>query len=131
MDWLEPISIARVMVCAFFAVLFLQSGLDKIFDFNGNLGWMQPHFAQSPFKKMVPALLTVMTLVEISAGASCGVGVVMLVLGSTKWGVIGLGLSAMALVMLFAGQRIAKDYVGAATLATYFAVVILGLAILV
>ncbi|MEA2554314.1 MAG: hypothetical protein QOJ65_2490, partial [Fimbriimonadaceae bacterium] len=36
----------------------------------------------------------------------------------------------LSLVMLFAGQRFAKDYAGAATLATYFAVSLLGLALM-
>ncbi len=130
MEWLDPLALARIFVCAFFAVLFLQSGLDKIFDFNGNLAWMQPHFAKSPMKAMVPALLSVMTVVEMSAGAASGVGVVVLMLGRTQWAVIGLGLSCLALVMLFAGQRIAKDYAGAATLATYFGVAVLGLLIM-
>ena len=130
MEWLDPIALARVFVCAFFAVLFLQSGLDKIFDFNGNLAWMQPHFAKSPMKGTVPALLSVMTVVEMSAGAACGVGVVMLHFSNVQWAVVGLGLSCLALTMLFAGQRIAKDYVGAATLATYFGVALIGLFVL-
>jgi hypothetical protein len=33
----------------------------------------------------------------------------------------------LALTMLFAGQRIAKDYEGAATLATYFGAALLSL----
>lgn len=79
---------------------------------------------------MVPALLSVMTVIELAAGAASGVGLVMLHFDNSQWAVIGLGLSSMALVMLFAGQRIAKDYVGAATLATYFAVALIGLYIL-
>jgi hypothetical protein len=41
--------------------------------------------------------------------------------------VIGLSLACLALVSLFAGQRISKDYVGAAVLATYFGVALIGL----
>jgi putative oxidoreductase len=41
--------------------------------------------------------------------------------------VIGLGLSGLALVMLFFGQRVAKDYPGAAVLASYFGVALIGL----
>jgi hypothetical protein len=125
--WLDPLDVARFFVCAFFAVLFLQSGLDKVFDFNGNLEWMKPHFAKSPFKNAVPMMLSVITVIEMSAGAMSAVGMVMLFFGTTAWAVVGLSLACLALVSLFAGQRISKDYVGAAVLATYFGVALIGL----
>jgi hypothetical protein len=75
----------------------------------------------------VPLLLSVVTVIELSAGAMCGVGVVMLFLGKPVWGLVGLSISCLALVSLFAGQRIVKDYAGAATLATYFGVALVGL----
>lgn len=130
MAFLDPIDVAKFGVCAFFCVLFLQSGLDKVFDHKGNLAWMTPHFANSPFKNMVPMLLSVMTVIELSAGAMSGVGLVMLFFGESMWAVVGLTLSAFSLVCLFAGQRIAKDYAGAATLATYFGVALIGLLVL-
>jgi uncharacterized membrane protein YphA (DoxX/SURF4 family) len=125
--WLDPLDVARFFVCAFFAVLFLQSGLDKVFDFKGNLEWMQPHFAKSPLKNAVPMLLSVVTVIEMSAGAMSAVGMVTLFFGTTAWAVVGLSLACLALVSLFAGQRISKDYVGAAVLATYFGVALIGL----
>ena len=126
--WLDPVFLTRLLVCAFFAVLFLQSGLDKVFDRAGNMAWMEPHFAKSPLKGTVPLLLGIITAVEVAAGAMCAAGVFVLVFAGPAWmPVVGLGLSALALVMLFAGQRIAKDYVGAAVLAGYFAVALLGL----
>ena len=48
-------------------------------------------------------------------------------MGSTDWAVVGLSLSALNICLLFAGQRIAKDYAGAAVLAAYFAVALIGL----
>ncbi len=127
MHWLNPLDVARFFACAFFCVLFLQSGLDKVFDYSGNLAWMKPHFEKSPFRSTVPLMLSVMTVIELSAGAMCGVGLVMLFFEQSMWAVIGLSLVCLALCSLFAGQRIAKDYAGAATLATYFGVALLGL----
>ena len=125
---LEPIFLARILVCAFFAVLFLHSGLDKVFDWAGNMGWLGPHFAKSPVKGMVPLLLGIITATEVSAGVTCTFAVFVLFLGGPAWiPVVGVGLASLNLVMLFAGQRIAKDYAGAAVLAAYFAVAILGL----
>lgn len=129
MHLLNPIDLAQFFVCAFFCVLFLQSGLDKVFDFSGNLGWMTPHFEKSPLRGQVPKLLSVVMVMELAAGATCGVGAVMLFFGRYGWGIVGLGLVCLALCCLFAGQRIAKDYAGAATLATYFGVALLGLVV--
>lgn len=109
--------------CAFFAVLFLQSGLDKIFDRKGNLAWMVPHFEKSPLKGQVPTLLSFITLLEIATGILALLGGVDL-LFAFSWGIprFALWLAALTLVLLFAGQRLAKDYAGAASLASYFAV---------
>lgn len=126
-----PSFIAQLLVSGFFAVLFLQSGIDKVVDRNGNLEWLTGHFAKSPLAKMVPLMLTFITMVELAAGAVCAVGAVMLGLRQgVEVAVVGLGLSGLALLMLFFGQRVAKDYPGAATLATYFGVMLLGLLIM-
>lgn len=120
--------IAQLLVCGFFAVLFLQSGIDKVADRKGNLEWLTGHFANSPLAKMVPLMLTAITMVELAAGAMSVVGAVMLALNrGREMAVVGIGLSGLALLMLFFGQRVAKDYPGAATLATYFGVMLLGL----
>lgn len=120
--------IAQLLVCGFFAVLFLQSGIDKVADRKGNLEWLTGHFANSPLAKFVPLMLTAITMVELAAGAMSVVGAVMLAMNrGREMAVVGIGLSGLALLMLFFGQRVAKDYPGAATLATYFGVMLLGL----
>ena len=122
--------IARLVVCAFFGVLFLQAGLDKVTDWKGNLEWLTGHFANSPFGGKVPFLLGVVTLVELSAGLVSSFAVVMIAVGGPhEVGILGLALSLLALLMLFTGQRVAKDYAGAASLAVYLAVGLIGLAL--
>src|SRR2546421_12316006 len=59
----------QILVAAFLAILFLQSGIDKIVDRRGNLDWLKGHFAKSPLAGMVPAMVTVITIMEIAAGA--------------------------------------------------------------
>lgn len=123
-----PLHIAQVLVCAFFAICFLQSGIDKVVDRKGNLEWLTGHFAKTPFKSLVAVLLSAITLLELSAGACSAVGAVALLMrGPHTFAVVGLGLAGLSLTLLFAGQRIAKDYAGAATLAGYFGVALLGL----
>lgn len=119
---------AKLFSCAFFAACFLQSGLDKVFDWKGNLGWLRPHFEKTPFRPLVPLLLGAVTALECAAGAACAAAVAELVFGF--WPLLptlALSLCCLAIWTLFVGQRIAKDYAGAAVLAAYFAVALLGL----
>src|SRR5881227_2745784 len=70
----------QVFASAFLAILFLQSGIDKVVDRRGNLEWLKGHFAKSPLAGMVPLLVTVITLLEIAAGALSAVGCALIVL---------------------------------------------------
>ena len=122
------IFVLQILISAFFAILFLQSGIDKVIDRRGNLEWLTGHFAKSPLAGMVPVLLGVVTIMELSAGALSALGCVLILLRHDStiafYGVIFAGL---ALLALFFGQRMAKEYPGAAALVPYFLVVIAGL----
>lgn len=110
----------------FFAVLFVQSGMDKVADRKGNLEWMVPHFEKSPFAGMVPMLLSMLTAMELTTGFLCLMALIP-VWFSTAFILSSLAVLAVmfTLLCLFAGQRFAKDYVGAQTIATYFGVALL------
>jgi hypothetical protein len=119
---------ARLLTSAFLAVLFLQSGLDKVVDKQGNLDWLTGHFDNSPFAGHVPTLLNVVTGVELLAGGFSAIGFVVVMLsGSTGLAFTGALFSGVALTMLFVGQRLAKDYAGAAVLVPYFILTIMAL----
>lgn len=120
--------IVQVLAVSFLAILFLQSGLDKVVDKKGNLDWLSSHFANSPFKNFVPVLFITITVVELLSGILNLLGVVFLLLeGSLMLALYGTILASVALIMLFLGQRIAKDYVGAQSLVSYFILTILTL----
>ena len=70
--------IAILFSLLFIAILFLQSGIDKILDKKGNLDWLTSHFSNSPFKNVVPLLLFVITIVEVLAGVCSLLGIVLL-----------------------------------------------------
>lgn len=119
---------AQTLTAAFLAVLFLQSGLDKIFDRSGNLEWLKGHFAKSPLADFVPFLLSTVTVVELAAGAFSALGALWLFFGGGDGpALIGAMLSGLALLMLFFGQRLAKDYAGAAVLVPYFLLALAGM----
>jgi len=105
----------------FLAILFIQSGLDKVFDWKGNLGWLTGHFEKTFVGGMVPMMLGTITVSELATGFLSAAGIIyFLVVGSTAvifWAsVIGAG----SFSALFFGQRLAKDYPGAAVLVPYF-----------
>ena len=111
----------QIFTSAFLAILFLQSGIDKIVDRRGNLEWLKGHFAKSPLAGIVPGMMMVITILEVTAGALSAIGCVVIIFsrGSTI-AFYGAVISAIAIVALFFGQRMAKDYAGAAVLVPYF-----------
>ena len=111
----------QILVSAFLAILFLQSGIDKVVDRRGNLEWLKGHFAKSPLSRIVPAMVSVITMIEIAAGALSGIGCTALILlHDSTVAFYGAVISAVAILALFFGQRMAKDYAGAAVLVPYF-----------
>ena len=130
--------VSLLFISIFFSILFLQSGLDKIIDFSGNLNYFKTHFKNSIFKKWTKLLLIIITFLECVTGLVFLLAIFFYVLSQldafypfavlyahffVTWGLV---LSATTLCCLFLGQRLAKDYAGAATLITYFLVNLLG-----
>ena len=111
----------QVLSSAFLAILFLQSGIDKVVDRQGNLEWLKGHFAKSPLAGVVPLIFVVITILEIAAGALSAVGCAMIILSrDSTIAFYGAVTSATSILALFFGQRMAKDYAGAAVLVPYF-----------
>ena len=121
----------QLLVSAFLAILFLQSGMDKIVDRQGNLEWLKGHFAKSPLAGIVPLLFVALTIIEVAAGLLSGIGFLALIFShNSTIAFYGAVLSAIAIVSLFFGQRIAKEYAGAAILVPYFLLTLVGIYLL-
>ena len=117
----EAVYLMQILASAFLAVLFLQSGIDKIIDRRGNLEWLTGHFAKSPLAGVVPLMVTTITIIEIAAGALSAIGCALVILlRDSTIAFYGAVVSAVAILALFFGQRMAKDYAGAAVLVPYF-----------
>lgn len=122
----------EILILLFLIVTFLQSGIDKMVDWNGNLSFIKDHFKNSPLKNAVPLLLGIILLTEVIAALFMIVGIYQIITGGVKeFAIYGVELSALTLIFLLIGQRLAKDYAGAMTLAVYFIITIFGLYILV
>ncbi|QCX01879.1 DoxX family protein [Aggregatimonas sangjinii] len=111
----------EILLLLFLIITFLQSGIDKVFDWRGNLTWLKSHFEGTPLTGLVPFLLFTVLLVEMIAAILCLVGLYQLtVLGKSSIAFYGAIMSCVSLLMLLFGQRMAKDYEGAKTIAVYF-----------
>ena len=128
---LDPILSIQILCLLFLAILFLQSGLDKVFNYKGNFEWIKSHFAKSPLKNTVGLMFPTITLLEVAAGVLSLIGLISLVTtGETTIAILGAQLSALSIIALFFGQRIAQDYAGAGGLVGYFMVTLLSIYIL-
>ena len=113
--------ITEILILLFLIVTFLQSGFDKVSDWKGNISFIKQHFSSSPLKNYVSPLLAIIVVLEIMAGALMFVGVFQLItVGNHELALLGAELCALTLIFLLVGQRLAKDYAGAMSLAVYF-----------
>jgi len=66
-------------------------------------------------------LFTILTIIEVAAGVVSGIGFLALLFAhNSTIAFYGAVISALAILCLFFGQRIAKEYAGAAILVPYF-----------
>ena len=121
-------SIIGLLCSAFFAVLFLQSGLDKALNRPGNLVYFTEVTAKGPLARWPRAALNLVTVMELLAGCASAAGVLLWFKdGTNPLMPVGSALAALNLLVLFAGQRLARDYAGAAGLVPYFLVALVAL----
>ena len=108
------------------SILFIQSGLDKVFDWKGNLEWLTGHFSKTFLSGIVPMMLATITVMELATGLLAAVGIIYFcAAGSTILILYASIMGAASITALFFGQRVAKDYPGAAVLVPYFILLIL------
>ncbi len=128
---LIKIHATEILILFFLIVTFLQSGIDKVTDWEGNLSFIKGHFKNSPLKNVTSLLVAVILVMELVAGAMMLVGIFHLATTGTKVvALLGVELAALSLIFLLIGQRLAKDYAGAMTLAVYFIIAIFGVFLL-
>ena len=69
----------------------------------------------------MPVLVTGIMILEVAAGTLSAIGCIVLIVSrETTIAFYGAVISAVAIVALFFGQRMAKEYAGAAVLVPYF-----------
>lgn len=122
---IDSFTLMQVLSVLFIAILFIQSGFDKLLNWKVNLEWLKEHFSATFFKNWISLLLLILTIIEIASGVLSLLGVVSILTGNGLYiAYIGAVLSAISILFLFFGQRIAKDYAGAGSLVPYFILII-------
>ena len=117
----NAIEVVQILVSIFFSIVFFQSGIDKIIDRDGNVSFFKNHFNKTPLQGVTVLMLTILTVLELIAAAMCFLGCFnILIYRNSVFIFYGLILCAIVLLLLLFGQRIAKDYVGAADITIYF-----------
>jgi putative oxidoreductase len=110
-----------VLALLFLVVTFLQSGIDKAIDWKGNVAFISDHFKNSPLKNIVPLLVGIILTLELLASFLMITGIYELTTsGAKEFAQLGAEVAAICFIFLLIGQRLAKDYTGAMTLAVYF-----------
>ena len=112
---------ASSLILVFLAITFITSAQDKLFNWNDNVSWLKEHFSKTIIKDFVPASLGLILFLELLAGILSVVGVIQIFIsGERYFGFYGAVFSAITLLFLLLGQRLAKEYDGARTIAIYF-----------
>ena len=115
------IEIVQILVSIFFSIVFFQSSIDKVNDREGNLKFFSQHFKETIFQDYTSLSLDLLALLEFFSAFLCFLGIFYKVLYNDSIFIYyGLLMSAIVLLSLLLGQRLAKDYAGAADITIYF-----------
>ena len=106
-----PPKIALFFILLFFSIVFIQSGLDKLFDKKGNISFLIELLGKAFKRSLILLAFYVVTVLEILSGLLCFVGVIeILFKGTSKAGLIGMILGSTALLVLLFGQNFCVEY---------------------
>lgn len=123
-----PENIAFLFVLAFLLIVFIQSGIDKIIDYKGNLTFLKGLFKAFFSPPLITLALVSVTILEVISGVLCLIGIGDFILNDSSFiGLLGLITGSFALLILLFGQRVSKNYEGAKTIAIYFILAMIGI----
>ena len=121
------LSIICSFISAFIGIVMTQSGFDKIFNWEGELDFISEKFAKTPLSNFSAFGLIQVTILEVLSGLLSLFGALMVLFyNNESYGIMGLILAAISFCILMLGQRISKDYEGAAVLVPYFLLTMIG-----
>ena len=127
---MEPIIINIILILSFFSIVFIQSGLDKVFNKKENLSFLYELLGKVFSKSLILVAFYSITLLEVASGFLCLIGILEIIAyGSSMLGYWGLIVGALALLILLFGQRMSQNYDGAKTITIYFILTVFGISL--
>ena len=120
-------SLLQFFFTAFVAGTFMQSGFDKVMDYPGNRKYLEDQFRNSILSRYLPVLFPLIVIEEVATGLLGLIGAVMIIWDNDSVALLALVMAAFVFLQLFLGQRLAKDYAGAAGLVPYFLTAMVGI----
>ena len=119
--------IGFLLILSFFSIVFIQSGLDKVFDHKGNLSFLRDLLGKFFNQSLITLAFVSVTVLELFSGFLCLAGLFYtLFYDSSLIGLVGLIVGSVALLVLLFGQRVSKNYEGAKSITIYFILSIIG-----
>jgi hypothetical protein len=104
--------------------------VDKIFDYKGNLNFLNDLLKIYFSPSLIAFALISVTILELISGILCLIGIVDFIFNDSNFiGFLGLIIGSIALLVLLFGQRVSKNYDGAKTIAIYFILAMIGIAL--
>jgi amino acid permease len=117
------------LVLLFLIATLGESGTGKVLDWSGNRAYFSQQFKSTPLAGTIGVFFPLVTLMELATAVLSLLGLWQMWLsdGSTVWAIRAVALGSLTFIALIFGQRMAKDYAGAAGIVPYLIVVLLGL----
>ena len=127
---MDKMLVFKCLLLLFPAIIFLQSGLDKVFKHEENRTYIHAVFARTFLKPLSGMLFYLLMLIELITGFMAIAGIFLLAFqGDDVVGYYTFLLSVITLTSLLAGQRIARDYAGASGIMPYLMMAVFSLLI--
>lgn len=118
-------------ILLFFIITYAISIVEKINEWKDTVAYITVHFKKSPLKNYVSPLLAILVFFEIIAFIFLVIGLIFILTQQSNYlALLGLQLSAITLLFMLIGQRLAKDYPGAMNISVYFIINLLGIYLL-
>ena len=123
-----PDHIAAFLIISYLTLSFGYSILEKMIQWQSSKNYYVAHFKNTFLKNHVSAAIVFVMILEfISVGLNM-LGLYRLVFShGSQTSLYGLVATAITLIVLMTGQRIAQDYSGAMNITVYFILTALGL----
>lgn len=112
---------AVLVLLVLFTITFAWSAQEKLFDWKGNIKWLQSFFVNTWVPAYVPLLMGFLLLIETLASFIGLLAIINMVLAKDyrELALYACLLYCFAFLFMLLGQRIAKDYDGARNIVIY------------